>query len=599
MRSHGPLLAETRRAHRGERRWLHRTHRDGIAALADPTGPAEEDVTREMDAYLELCTVGDLVVRGRAHRPEQDAVVFPEARRTYRELEQRATTVARSLHGMGLAPGDRVGVFMPNRPEFLEILFGALFLGAVVVPVNARFRHRELRHVIGDAEMRVLFVGDAPGDPTRRADVVSEALGPVDRAGTFAAGEVARLHADAAPRLEAVVTLDPAEAPGFLSDQAFSRLARDATGEAVHARRRRVAVRDVALMFYTSGTTSMPKGCLLSHEALVRTGICTRERLGYRDGDRVFAPCPMFHTASTQPMIAAMHALGTMVTMGHFEPEGALALVENEGVTAMFPAFPALTEGMLGSPHYRTESFRRVRTVFTVAPTPALRSMQHRMPHTRLVNAYGMTEFGGSVVMVSPEDEDDVRLGTQGPPFPGIEIGIRDESNADLGTGRRGEIVVRGPSMFAEYHRDPAKTAECIDADGWFHTGDLGALGEDGRLRFQGRLKDMLKIGGENVAAIEIASCLQELAQVSEAHVVGIADAKYGEVPAAFIALHPGATLTEQDAIEHCVAQLARFKVPRYVRFVTEWPMSSTKVQTARLREQLETELRAGSTMAP
>jgi fatty-acyl-CoA synthase len=454
----------------------------------------------------------------------------------------------------------------------------------VVVPVNARFRHRELRHVIRDAEMRVLFVGDAPGDPTRRADVVSEALRPVDRAGTFAAGEVTRLRAGAAPRLEAVVTLDLADAPDFLSQQEFSRLARDATREAVHERRRRVAVRDVAMMFYTSGTTSMPKGCLLSHEALVRTGICT---------------CPMFHTASTQPMIAAMHALGTMVTMGHFEPEDALALVENEDVTAMFPAFPALTEGMLSSPHYRTESFRRVRTVFTVAPTPALRSMQQRMPHTRLVNAYGMTEFGGSVVMVSPEDEDDVRLGTQGPPFPGIEIGIRDESNADLDTGRQGEIVVRGPSMFAEYHRDPAKTAECIDVDGWFHTGDLGAIGVDGRLRFQGRLKDMLKIGGENVAAIEIAGCLQELAQVGVAHVVGIADAKYGEVPAAFIELRPGASLTEQDAIEHCAAELARFKVPRYVRFVTEWPMSSTKVQTARLREQLEIELRAGMTVAP
>ena len=191
-------------------------------------------MTRAMDEYLELCTVGDLVVRGRVHRPEHDAVVFPGTRRTYRELEERATTVARSLLGMGLAPGDRVGLFMPNRPEFLEILFGALFLGAVVVPVNARFRHRELRHVIADAELRVLFVGDAAGDPTRRADVVTEALGRVERAGTFATGQVTRLHADAAPHLEAVVTLDPEQASAFHCDQELSRLAWDATREAVH-----------------------------------------------------------------------------------------------------------------------------------------------------------------------------------------------------------------------------------------------------------------------------------------------------------------------------------------------------------------------------
>lgn len=556
-------------------------------------------MSRAMDEYLELCTVGDLVVRGRAHRPEHDAVVFPGTRRTYRELEERATAMARSLLGMGVAPGDRVGLFMPNRPEFLEILFGALFLGAVVVPVNARFRHRELRHVIADAQLRVLVVGDAVGDPTRRAEVVTEALGRIDRTDRFPTGQVTRLHADAAPHLEAVVTLGPGQASAFHTEQELARLGRDVTREAVHERRRRVAVRDLAMMFYTSGTTSVPKGCLLTHEALVRTGVCTRDRLGYGDGDRVLAPCPMFHTASTQPMIATLHACGAMVTMGHFEPEVALELVRDEGVTAMFPAFPALTEGMLASPHYRPETFRRVRTVFTVAPMPALRSMQRRMPHTRLVNAYGMTEFGGSVVMVSPDDGDDVRLGTQGPPFPGIEIGIRDEAGADPGVGRQGEIVVRGPSMFAAYHRDPAGTAECVDDGGWFHTGDLGTIGEDGRLRFQGRLKDMLKIGGENVAAIEIAGYLQELAQVSVAHVVGIADAKYGEVAAAFIELRPGATLTEQDAIEHCAAGLARFKVPRYVRFVTEWPMSSTKVQTARLREQLESELRAGSTAAP
>jgi fatty-acyl-CoA synthase len=246
---------------------------------------------------------------------------------------------------------------------------------------------------------------------------------------------------------------------------------------------------------------------------------------------------------------------------------------------------------MLSSPDYSPDSFAAVRTVFTVGPPDALRWMQRRMPASVLVTAYGMTEFGGSVVMVDPGDDEELRLATQGPPFPGIEIGIRDEDNRPLPAGRRGEIVVRGVSMFEHYHNDPAKTAQAIDAAGWYHSGDLGTLGADGRLRYLGRLKDMLKVGGENVAAIEIASHLQGHPAVQVAHVVGVTDPKYGEIPAAFVELRPGASLTETEVIAHCRGGLASFKVPRYVRFVTEWPMSATKVQTFRLREQLEQEL--------
>jgi fatty-acyl-CoA synthase len=528
--------------------------------------------------YLELCTLGDLLVRGSEQHPGRDALVLPGVRRTYRELEERATAVARSLTAMGVTRGDRVGLFMPNGPEFIESLFGIVFTGAVAVPVNARFTARELSHVARDADLRVLLASDASGEPRTRADVIAEALGP-----------------DLASTGLPVVALGPALRPsgGMMSPEAFGRLAEQVPADVVEARRRRVALRDPAIMFYTSGTTAMPKGCVLSHEAQVRTGVATRIRLGYADGERVFAPCPMFHTASTQPMVATMHAFGTFVSMDHFDPAPALELIEAEQVTAMFPAFPPLTLGMLNSPGYSPASFARVRTVFTVAPPEALRAMQRRMPHSVLVNAYGMTEFGGSVVMVDPADGDDARLATQGPPFPGLEIGIRDEANRPLPAGERGEIVIRGPSMFDGYHNDQAGTgsAEAIDPGGWYHSGDLGVVGSDGRLRYLARLKDMLKVGGEDVAALEIASHLQAHPCVSVAQVVGVADEKYGEVPAAFIELHPGTTLTEQEVIAHCRGGLASFKVPRYVRFVTEWPMSSTKVQTFRLREQLEAEL--------
>jgi fatty-acyl-CoA synthase len=527
-----------------------------------------------MSGYLELCTLGDLLVRGAEQHPERDALVLPGVRRSYRELADQATQVARSLTAMGVARGDRVGLFMPNGAEFIEILFGILFTGAVAVPVNARFTARELGHVVRDAGLKVLLAADAPGEPRTRADVLTEAQ---------------------VTDLATVVAVGPALRPAgtMLSHEAFGQLAEHVPAAEIEARRQRVALRDPAIRFYTSGTTAMPKGCVLSHEAQVRTGVTTRFRLGYADGERVFAPCPMFHTASTQPMVATLHACGTFVSMAHFEPALALKLIGAERVAHLFPAFPPLTLGMLNCPDYSADSFAAVRTVFTVAPTEALRAMQRRMPHSTMVNAYGMTEFGGSVVMVDPTDGEEVRLGTQGPPFPGIEIGIRDESGRPLPPGERGEIVIRGPSMFEHYHNDPAKTAEAIDAGGWYHSGDLGEIGADGRLRYLGRLKDMLKVGGENVAAIEIASHLQAHPAVSVAQVVGVADERYGEVAAAFIELAPGATLTEEEIVAHCRAGLASFKVPRHVRFVTEWPMSSTKVQTFRLREQLEAELEA------
>lgn len=523
-----------------------------------------------MPRYTELCTLGDLLVRGAAHHPDRDALVLPGVRLSYRELCDRATRVARSLTAMGVAHGDRVGLFLPNGAEFIEILFGIVFTGAVAVPVNARFTARELGHVVRDAGLRVLLAGDAPGEPRTRADVLAEA---------------------AVPDLTTVVGLALRPTAGMLSQEEFAQLAEGVPAEEIETRRQRVALRDPAIMFYTSGTTAMPKGCLLSHEAQVRTGVTTRFRLGYADGDRVFAPCPMFHTASTQPMVATLQAGGTFVSMAHFEPAAALALIEAERVTHLFPAFPPLTLGLLNCPDYSAASFAGVRTVFTVAPTEALRAMQRRMPHSTMVNAYGMTEFGGSVVMVYPDDDEDVRLGTQGPPFPGIEIGIMDSGHHPLPPGERGEIVIRGPSMFDRYHDDPVRTAEAIDPDGWYHSGDLGSVGADGRLRYLGRIKDMLKVGGENVAAIEIASHLQAHPAVGLAQVVGVADEKYGEVAAAFIELAPGAVLTEDEVVAHCRAGLASFKVPRHVRFVTEWPMSSTKVQTFRLREQLEAEL--------
>jgi acyl-CoA synthetase (AMP-forming)/AMP-acid ligase II len=538
--------------------------------------------------WSEVCTYGDLLVRGAERHPDRDAIVFPDTRLSYAELDRRAVDLARALAGLGVEPGDHVGIVMANCPEFLEVLFGTLYLGAIAVPINNRFKPRELRYVIENADLVALFTHDEPGAPTDHAGALADAL-----SGLSTSTDPRRLALDVAPRLRMVAVLGDS-AGGCADRDDLAELATEVDDTLVEHRRRSVALRDVGIMFYTSGTTAMPKGCSLTHEANVRCGMLTGERLGWVEGDRMWDPLPMFHTAFTQPLAGIMAAGGSFLSQRHFDPTVALEMIEEEEATVMFPAFPTITQALLTHADYDESSFKRVRSIFNVAPPDLLRAMQAAMPHTTQVGAFGMTEFAGSVVMVHPTDSLDDRCDNQGPPLPGLEVEVRDpDTNRPLPAGARGEIVARGPTRFEEYYKDPVKTAEAVEPDGWFHTGDLGEIDENGRLSYHGRLKDMLKVGGENVAAIEIESYIANHPAVSICQVVGIPDDTYVEVAAAFIELKPRTTATAEEIVEFCRQGMARFKIPRHVRFVEEWPMSSTKVQKFKLRDDLVAELEA------
>ena len=529
---------------------------------------------------------GDLLVRGAAQHPDRDAFVFPEVRRSYEEMVERAVDVGRALVSLGVGKGDHVGILMPNCIDFLDVWFGCAFVGAVCVPINARFKARELAYVVENADLVAIFTSDIVEQHTDYVALLHEALpGLADSAGPDGA-------VDPEPRrcLRCAVLLGSRPAPGFLDRPGFESRVAATPADLIDDMRRRVAVRDVAVIFYTSGTTAMPKGCLLDHETLVRVGVNTRWRMGLADGERMWDPLPLFHTAATQPLVAVLDAVGTYVTMTHFQPAAALELIRRERVTSMFTAFPIIAQALLdheGGP----AALDGVLTTFNVAPPEALKAMQDRMPTTVQVTGFGMTETGGSVVLSRPDEPRDVRLGAEGAPYPGMELEIRDvDTGAVLAVGERGEIVVRGPQVFCGYFKSPEKNAEILEPAGWFHTGDLGMLDESGRLHYLGRAKDMLKVGGENVAAIEIESHLATHPAVSIAQVVGVPDDRYVEVPAAFLQLKPGATVTEGEIIAFCQGAMASFKVPRYVRVVTEWPMSATKVQKFRLRDQLVAE---------
>ena len=289
------------------------------------------------------------------------------------------------------------------------------------------------------------------------------------------------------------------------------------------------------------------------------------------------------------------------IQQGFFEPGEALDLLERERCTVAFPAFETIWLAVLNHPRFAEADLAALRLVINVGVRTTLESMQARVPHAPQVSCTGSTETCAFACIGEPDDPLETRLTTSGRPLRSVEVRTVDpETGLDSGPGVVGELLFRGPSLFVRYHDDPESTALAIDDDGWFHTGDLGTLDAEGRVSFVGRLKDMLKVGGENVAAADVESYLLTHPAAEIVQVVGVPDARYIEVPAAFVQLRQGATATEAELVDFCRGQIATFKVPRYVRFVDEWPMSGTKIQKFRLREQLVAELEsAGITEAP
>jgi fatty-acyl-CoA synthase len=513
-----------------------------------------------------VLTIGALLDRA-AELSTGDGLVLGEERVSYAEFSALTRTMAARLIAAGVAHGDRVGLLNTDRIESLAMLFGAMRMGAVPVPVNARYKSRELAYVVGNAGIHLLLLDpqfatllDDAGLPASCRVVVG-----LDDAGFVAAGET--VGADAVDGAEALVEPD-----------------------------------DMAIILYTSGTTANPKGCVYVHRGMTTQSFNYGRALELTRDDRFWTPLPLFHVAGLVTVLACIAAPCPLIHVGrHFDPGAALDQIEHERCTLAFPAFETLWLAVQNQPRFPEADLSSMRLVVAVGSPGSLRLMQERLPGVTQVSSFGSTECGGFVSIGRPTDPLETRLTTNGRAFPGSELRIVDpETGEDLPPNTPGEILMRGPARFVRYHEDPEQTALTIDADGWFHSGDLGRMDEEGRLSFVGRLKDMLKVGGENVAAAEIETYLLGHPACEIVQVVAAPDARYTEVAAAFVQLAPGQAATEEELIEFCRGRIATFKVPRYVRFVDEWPMSGTKIQKFVLRERIAKELAvAGITEAP
>ncbi len=538
---------------------------------------------------LSATTMGDVLLAAADQKPHQPAVILPNSRRTYAQIRDRAIQFALSLQTLGVCPGDHVGLLLPTGMDFVESMFAISLLGAVTVPVNARYQPPELAYLVENADLRILITTDKIADSVNFVDRLYTAIPSLSEA------DANRLNLDQLPKLRQIVLLGTSSAKGMLTQQSFDALAAAGDEEKLHLRRLQIRLGSTALIMYTSGTTANPKGCMLSHEAIVRNSVALADRYELTADDSFWSPLPMFHIAAILPLLAIFSKSGSYVTTGYFQAGEALKMMEEEAVTATYPCFWTIMSDLVDHPDFEKTDLSRIKLMnanFAVQPSEVARKMKKALPNAVFVGTFGMTETAGTVTTSRLDHSETQRFTRLGTPLSGMEVkAMSPETGQEVEPGQKGEAWIRGYSTFTQYYKSPEKTAEALDAEGWFHSGDLISIDPDGQIMFHGRLKDMLKVGGENVAAVEIETFLQQHEAVKLAQVVGIPDPRLSEVPAAFIELEPGKSVDADELVAFCKGKIAGFKVPRHFRFVEQWPMSSTKIQKHRLQQQLLEEL--------
>lgn len=535
-----------------------------------------------------------MLLRSARRASEREALVFPDVRLTYRQLAARAADIARALSGLGVKPREHVGVLMTNHPDLVAAVFGAALIGATVVPINARYRTAELHSIVEDSDIVALLTHDSADQHVDFTALLHDSL-----PGLREAEDVMTLRLPEHPKLRTVVMMGSRTPEGMVGREAFMSLGDGADAKQLRTQVEGVPLRDFALMLYTSGTTSQPRGAMITHEAFVRGWIGIGGIWHTTPEDRHYTSLPLFHVTALGCMTWVLAAGGTFFSDYSFDAGRTLKALEEERITEFYPAYQPVMEGVLAHPDFSKADLSALRIFQNVAPPEVLDKFQKRIPHAVQLTCYGGTE-GGVVTMTRPEDVREVRINTCGSPQAGVELRVVDEDGKPLGPGERGIIEFRGFNTLSYYWKSPEKTAQSIREDGWTTMQDLGVLDSEGRVLFLGRQKETLKVGGENVAPQEVEAQLSTHPAVKLVQVVGVPDERLLEVVAAYVELVSGAEATEEELIEHCRGRIASFKVPRMIRFIEgdEWPMSATKIQRFKLRERLLAELETAAPVA-
>ncbi len=522
-------------------------------------------------------TIGEHFAAAAQRWPDNEALVVrhQDVRWTYDELHRRAAETAAGMLALGLEPGDRVGIWSPNCAEWVLTQFATAMAGLILVNINPAYRTTELEYALNKVACKALILAER----FKTSDYPAMLDELVD--------------ADRLPRLEHAILIG-GERPGYLS---FNSLAQRATDRF----RRQLA--ELALdpddpinIQFTSGTTGLPKGATLTHHNILNNAYFVGEAMQLTPADRLCIPVPLYHCfGMVLGNLACVTHGATMVFPGEgFEPGEVLATVQEERCTALH-GVPTMFIAELEHVDFASFDLSTLRTgIMAGSPCPVevMKRVISDMHMTGVTIAYGMTETSPVSFQTGPDDPIDRRVSTVGRVHPHVEVKVIDEEGRVVPRGSPGELCTRGYSVMRGYWDDPERTAEAVDAAGWMHTGDLAVIDADGYCNIVGRIKDMVIRGGENVYPREVEEFLYGHPAIEDVQVIGVPDPKYGEELAAWVKLRQGTTATEDEICDFCRGRIAHFKVPRYVRFVDEFPMTVTgKVQKFVMREQMAAEL--------
>jgi fatty-acyl-CoA synthase len=543
------------------------------------------------DTPLLGVTVGQLLDTAARRWPDNDALIVVDqgVRWNWRELRERARNFAAGLIALGLQPGERVGMLATNRAEWLVAQFGTAVAGLVLVNINPAYRTPELEYALRKVGCRAL-VSEASYKTSDYIAMLSE-LAP-----ELAVSEPGHLHSARLPDLRIVIRLGMERSPGMLNFDDVATKAGPGEFEALKAIGAELDFDAPINIQFTSGTTGSPKAATLTHHNIVNNASMSASIMRFTERDRLCMPVPMYHCFGMVlgTLLCTSSGAAIVLPAAGFEAEACLRAIEAERCTAVH-GVPTMFIAMLDEPGFADRDMTSLRTgIMAGAPCPI--ELMHRvideMHLGEITIGYGMTETGPLSTQTLPGDPIELRVGTVGRPLPNTEIKIIDESGRIVPRGDPGELCARGYNVMRGYWGDPERTVKDIDDARWIRTGDVATMDENNYVRIVGRSKDMLIRGGENIYPREIEEFLYTHPKVEQVEVVGVPDPKFGEEVAAWIKLREGQTANEAEIREYCAGRLAHFKIPRYIRFVDEYPMTVTgKVQKYLIRENMVEEL--------
>ena len=538
-----------------------------------------------MEIELIDYTLGQMLEKWAKEEPNNDFMVYPDRglRLTYAEFNDRVNQMAKGFMEIGVTKGSHVGIWANNVPDWLTIMFATAKIGAVLVTVNTNYKLAELEYIIKNADLHTLCIIDGYRD----SDYVSMVFELVPELKNCQRGH---LKSARFPELKNVVFVGPQKHRGMYNTPELMALGSQVDDKVLDDAAKTFDCHDVVNMQYTSGTTGFPKGVMLTHHNILNNGNQVGNNMHYTSKDRLLVCVPLFHCFGCVLAVCAVVTHGvSMVLVEDFDALRVLAGIQKEKCTAVY-GVPTMFIAELHHPMFEMFDLSTLRTGImagALCPVETMKQVMEKMHCKDIIIVYGLTETSPGMTTTRAFDPAEIRATTVGVELPGVEVKIvNPETGEECGPEEHGEICCRGYNVMKGYYKNPEATALAIDKDGWLHSGDLAMKTKDGFYKITGRIKDMIIRGGENIYPREIENFIFNMPQVELVEVVGIPDQKYGEIVGAFVKVKKGQQLCEAEVQEFCRGKIARYKIPKHVFFVDDFPKTASgKVMKYKLRE--------------